>query len=180
MASFATDFHGTREELIDLVGKWMAEYPIVATAEEHFAVGPLPGPPSYLLPVTLENFRDMLARPEMTEILFTEGPVNMRARSVYDALDEHPGGLCLQFGELGPRGLAQARLSTMDASNPMWKKMTRELKKLTTAGANLVRDDVVIGFDRDARFTPGAKALAASGIPLRQFANSTKFVYVPK
>ena len=86
--------------------------------------------------------------------------------------------LRLNIGRIEARGLAQSMLSTMDAT-PTWKKMNRELKKMTTAGADLVREGAVIGFSRNARFTSGAKALAVSGVPLRQFANST-FVYQPK
>lgn len=179
MSSFATDFHGTPEELLELAGKWMAEHPIVATAEETVDDAPLPGPPSRVLPVTPENFREVLARPDVSEVLFTEGPVTMPARSIYQILDEHPGGLCLQIGRCGPRGLEQARLATMDASNPMWKKMNRELKKMTTAGANLVWEDGRTGHDRNVRFTAAAKALAAAGTPLRQSAQCT-YIYLPK
>ncbi|MBK9259283.1 MAG: hypothetical protein IPM54_05550 [Polyangiaceae bacterium] len=170
MTTFATDFHATPEELIELVGKWMTEYPIVATACAF--------PPSSTSPVTLENFRQVLARPDVWEVIFTEGPVKPSASSNLDILDEHPGALCLQIYHVAPRGLEQARLTTMDA-NPMWKKINRELKKLTTAGATLLWEDGRSAFDRNARFTAGAKALAASGVPLRQFHQST-FVYQPK
>lgn len=180
MGSFSTDFHGTPEELLALAGKWMAEYPIVATAEEFVVGAPLPGPPSRVLPVTLENFREVLARPEVWEVLFTEAPVTVPARSIYQILDEHPGGLALRINRVGPHGLAQARLATRDAANPTWKKMNRELKKLTTAGATLIWNNGDTRYDRAARFTPGAKALAAAGVPLRQFAQSTDFKYVPK
>lgn len=170
MAKFLTEVHATLDELIELVGKWMAEYPIVATAEAF--------PPSRTMPVTLENFREVLARPEVHEVLFTEGPVKRPAQSVYDILSEHPGGLSLQIGRCESRGLEQSTLGTMDA-NPMWKKINRELKKLTTAGATVVWEDGRSAFDRNARFSAGAKALAASGVPLRQSRQST-FVYQPK
>jgi len=170
MASFATDFHATPEELIELAGKWMTEYPVIATAHAF--------PPSRTLPVTLDNFREVLGRPEVLEVLFTESPVATSAQDNVDILDQHPGALCLHIAHVEPRGLEQVRLTTMDAT-PMWKKMNRELKKMTTAGANLIWEDGRTAFDRNARFTSGAKALAVSGVPLRQFAQST-FVYQPK
>jgi hypothetical protein len=170
MASFATDFHATPEEQTVLVGKWLSEYPVVATAEAF--------PPSRTFPLTRENFREMLAQPSVREVLFTESSVLCRAASIYQILDEHPGGLCLHVQHIGPRGLKQSRLSTMH-TNPMWQKMNRELKKMTTAGAELVWESGSTRYDRNARFTAGAKALAASGVPLRQFGQSD-FIYLPK
>lgn len=58
--------------------------------------------------------------------------------------------------------------------------MNAELKKLTTAGATCIWNDGDTRFDRNARFTAGAKALAASGIPLRQSAQMTHYHYLPK
>ncbi len=171
MASFGTDFHATLDEFIDLVGKWVAEYPVVTTAEEF--------PPSRTLPLTPENFREVLSQPNVGQVLFTEGPVTRPASSIYQILDEHPGGLCLNIGRLKPLGLPQSSLSTMH-TNPMWQKMNRELKKIATAGADIVLEDGRIFPERNARFTAGAKALAATGTPLRHSAQSTKFLYLPK
>jgi hypothetical protein len=53
------------------------------------------------------------------------------------------------------------------------------LKKKTTAGATLIWEDGSTRYSSNARFTPGAKALAASGVPLRQFHQSTH-IYQPK
>lgn len=178
MTSFATDLHATPQELTALVGKWMSTTPIFGTAEEIVDDAPLPGPPSRTLALTLENYRELLANPKVWEVLFTVDPVTEFPRSIFQILGKHPGGLCLQIYHVGLRGLRQARLSTMDAT-PLWKQFNRELKKLTTAGANLVWDDGRTGFDRNARFTAGAKALAASGIALRQSEHST-YVYIPK
>ncbi len=179
MTSFATEFHGTPEELIELTGKWMADYPIIATAEERIALEP-PGPFWRMLPVTRENFREILALPCVSEVLFTENPVNPSLSCVSDILtQEQPGALCLHIYRVGPNGLAQARLTTMDA-NPMWKKMNSELKKMTTAGATLLYKDGDTTFNRNVRFTAGAKALAAAGVPLRASEQSTRFKYLPK
>lgn len=178
MASFATDLHATPQELAELVGKWMSAYPIFGTAEEMVDDAPLPGPPSRTLALTLENYRELFANPKIWEVLFTVEPVTTFPRSIFQILGKHPGGLCLQVYHIGPRGLPQARLSTMDAT-PLWKQLNRELKKLTTAGADIMWESGRTAFDRNARFSPEAKALAASGVPLRQSAQCT-YIYKPK
>lgn len=170
MASFATEFHGTPNEVKDLVTKWLTEHQIYATAQAF--------PPSSITPLTLGTLNEVLARPEIGEVLFTEKPVTIVGNSISDVLKEHPGGLLLQIGRFQPRGLEQARLSTMDAT-PLWKQLNRELKKLTTAGADLVWEDGRTAFDRNARFTSGAKTLAATGTPLRMW-NQCTYVYLPK
>lgn len=171
MASFGTDFHATLDELMDLIDKWMREYPVIATAQ-YF-------PPTRLIPMHLDNFRELLALPGHDEVLFTEGPITKPATSVYQALGEHPNGLCLNIGRLGPTGLPRSSLSTMHAT-PLWSRLNRELKKLATAGANCVWNDGNTTFDRNARFTAGAKALAASGVPLREYAQAMRYHYLPK
>jgi hypothetical protein len=67
----------------------------------------------------------------------------------------------------------------MDA-NDTWKKINKDLKKKTTAGADYVFDDgVTRGYDRNQRFTPGAKSLSTAGIPLRNYAQDN-YTYYPK
>ncbi len=170
MTSFATEFHAAPEEIISVAHRWLVNLPVFATAEFF--------PPSRITPLTPENFRETVAASDFREILFTEGPVTRPATSTSQILSEHPGGLLLQVGRLMPRGLEQASLSTMDAT-PLWKQLNRELKKMTTAGADLVWEDGRTGFDRNARFTAGAKALAATGTPLRMW-NQSDYVYLPK
>ncbi len=171
MTSFGTEFHATPEELIELTGKWMTEYPIFATAKAF--------PPSRTFPMTLDDFRQVLAPQDVGEVLFTKGPIAASARTNSDILDQYPDALTLRIGRLWPRGLEQAWLTTMDATNPTWKKINRELKKMTTAGANCIWEDGRTQYDRNARFTAAAKALAAAGTPLRNNRNGT-YVYVPK
>ena len=171
MPSFRTEFHTTLDEIIDLVGKWLKTYPVVATAQRF--------PPVQLVPMTLDNFRDVLEEPIVVKVIFTEGLITTPAASVSQALDEHANRLYLRIERLGPTGLPQSSLATMHTT-PLWSKLNRELKKMTTAGAILIYDEGMRPIDRNARFTAGAKALAASGVPLRQFAQSTNFHYMPK
>lgn len=170
MSSFATEFHATPEEVTELVAKWLEEHCLIATAEAF--------PPSRIMPLNRDNLGELLARPEVNEVLFTETQVTIPGNSISDVLKEHPGGLVFQFGRLRSQGLEQSTLSTMNAS-PLWKRLNAELKKLTTAGAHCIWEDGRTAFDRNARFTAGAKALAATGVPLRESYQST-YIFQPK
>lgn len=170
-SSFGTEFHATIDEITSLVEGWVDRYPIYLSA---FAF-----PPARQEQITRETIRDVLARSEISSVVFTESPVDPSCQQAHDVAATGMVHLILNIGRLGPTGLAHSFLSTMTVT-PTWQKMNRELKKMTTAGATLVFESGKTGFDRNARFTAGAKALAAAGTPLRQFANSTKFVYIPK
>lgn len=169
MPSFRTDFHATLDEIIELVDAWMQTYPIIVTA---FAMPQQFG-------IVRENLRETLVRPRVDQIVFTEIPVDPSCQQAYDVGVSGISVLYLDVGRLGETGLPQSSLSTMH-TNPLWSKLNRELKKLTTPGATLIYENGLRPFARNARFTAGAKALAASGIPLRQFAQATNFHYVPK
>lgn len=170
-SSFGTDFHATREEMLSVIQDWWDRYPIVVTT---FAF-----PPPRMVLVDKTNFGEVLARPDVDSIVFTESAVDPSCRQAHDVAARGMNVLWLELGRLGSTGLTQSFLSTKTVS-PTWQKMNRELKKMTTAGATLLSPDGTTSFQPNPRFSPGAKALAAAGTPLRQFANSTKFMYIPK
>lgn len=87
--------------------------------------------------------------------------------------------LILNIGRFGSTGFAQSFMSTTTVT-PTWQKMNRELKKVATAGATLLSPDGTTSFRPIPRFSPGAKALAAAGTPLRQSEQATNFMYMPK
>lgn len=169
-SSFGTQFHATLEELVELVEGWVDRYPIHLSA---FAF-----PPARRVPITRQTIREVLAQPDVSSVVFTESTVEPSWLRATDIAGSGMVHLILDIGRLGPTGLTQSFLSTLTVS-PTWQKMNRELKKLTTAGADLVWEDGRTGFDRNARFTAGAKALAAAGTPLRQWKQSD-YVYLPK
>jgi len=170
-SSFGTDFHATTDEIISLVETWMDRYPICLSA---FAF-----PPAHQVEITRETIRDVLVRPEISSVVFTESPADPSCQQAVHVAESGMVNLILNIGRLGPTGLTQSFLSTMTVT-PTWQKMNRELKKIATAGATLVFKSGITGFDRNARFTAGAKALAAAGTPLRQSKQATNFIYVPK
>ena len=171
ISSFGTNFHATIEEIINLVEGWADRYPIYLSA---FAF-----PPARQVPITRETIREVIAQPEVSSFVLTESTVDATCKQAHDVAASGRVNLILNIGRVGSTGLEQSFLSTKTVT-PTWEKMNRELKKITTAGATLVCTKGTTGTDRNARFTAGAKALAAAGTPLRQFANSTKFIYVPK
>ena len=170
-SSFGTDFHATIDEITSFVEGWVDRYPIYLSA---FAF-----PPARQVQITRETIREVLAQPEISSVVFTESPVDPSCQQAYDVGTRWMVRLKLDIGRLGSTGLAQSFLSTTTVT-PTWQKLNRELKKVATAGATLVLANGSTGFDRNARFTPGAKALAAAGTPLRQFEQSTRFMYMPK
>lgn len=169
---FTTQFHITPEELCELVGKWMDDYPqLVVTA---FAF-----PPEHQVPITRTTLRDVIGRPDVLTLAFTECPVDPTLRSGYAVFRAGLQSLTLHIGHLGSWGLSESTMSA-DTVTPLWKKLNAALKKQTTAGADVAWDDGTPGHhNRNRRFTAGAKALAASGIPLRQSHQSTNR-YLPK
>lgn len=171
MASFTTNFHATLDELGDLVESWVDNHPIVLSA---FAF-----PPERMVPLSRETLREVLARPDVSSLIFTESDVDPSWTAAYDAVARRVDHLRLNIGRLESKGLAESWLTTANAK-PLWKKLNADLKKKTTAGATLIWEDGNTRFDRNARFTLGAKALAAAGTPLREFTLSTKFMYLPK
>jgi hypothetical protein len=159
MAGFNTQFHATLSELEDFIEAWLDQHPIVISA---FAF-----PPNTRVPISRDTVRDVLARPDVCDVVFTQAPVDPSVISAYRVADTDLRPLRLLINRLKPHGLEQSSLSTGYA-DPIWKKINRDLKRRTTAGAVYTNEDTGAShFYREPRFTPGAKALYASGTPLR-------------
>ena len=172
MAGFYTPFHATLDELCDIIEAWLDQHPIVISA---FAF-----PPCTRVDISRDTLRDVLGRPDIGEVVFTQTPVDPSLSSACDVGTAGSASVQLNIGRLKPSGLEQSNLST-GYDDPIWKKINRDLKRHTTAGADYVNDTTgkVSQFARDARFTPGAKALDASGTRLRQ-PGETDVSYRPK
>jgi hypothetical protein len=144
-------------------------FPIYATAVEF--------PPHRERPLARKDVRAVLAEPKILQVVFTLAPVDFSQGDKTDAQMQLPGSLTLYVGRIGPRGLEKSFIGTMDA-NDTWKKINKDLKKKTTAGADYVfDDDGTRRHSRTHRFTPGAKALSKAGIPLRNFAQDNYIFY---
>ncbi len=162
MTSLSSQFHATREELADFVERWMAAQCVHAVAVEYV--------PFLTRSVTKENVRMTMMQPKVERIVFTEGTPNCTAASNGQLLDMNPGALVLNIGRLLPACLEECMLSTMNAT-PAWKAIMKDFKHHTKAGADFVHEETGgSGRDRNHRYTPGAKALSAKGIAMRQYA----------
>jgi hypothetical protein len=158
MAGFQTKFHATLDELCEFIEGWLDNHPIIISA---FAF-----PPRSRVAISRETVREVLARRDLIEVAFTHSPVDPSWVYPNDVADERQSNMCLQIGRLKPHGLQQSRLFS-GYDDPLWKKINRGLKRLTTAGAVFTNEDTGASqFYRDPRFTAGAKALHASGTPL--------------
>lgn len=160
MAGFETAFHATPVEVCDFIEAWLDQYPIIISA---FAF-----PPLRRAAISRDTVREVLARPDVDQVTFTHGPVDPSLASVSAVSDQGYSFLYLLIGRLKPNGLEQSSLTT-GYDDPIWKKINRDLKRHTTAGADYVEDATgkVHHSYRWPRFTSGAKALHASGTPLR-------------
>ncbi len=170
-SSFGTQFHATIDEITSFVEGWVDRYPICLSA---FAF-----PPARQVQITRETIREVLARPEVLFVVFTASPVEPSCQHASHVGATGMVHLILNIGRFGSTGFAQSFMSTTTVT-PTWQKMNRELKKVATAGATLVFANGSTGFDRNARFTAGAKSLAAAGTPLRQFEQTINYMYMPK
>lgn len=159
MATFQTTFHATLDELCEFIEGWLDNHPIV--------IGAFAFPPCSQVAISRDTVREVLARPALSQVTFTHGPVNPSWTSPGE--DDEQSFLYLLIGRMQPNGLEQSTLSS-GYDDPIWKKINRDLKRRTTAGAVCTNERTgASGFYRNPRFTPGAKALAVSGTPLREF-----------
>jgi hypothetical protein len=169
MAGFNTQFHATLDELCDFIEAWLDNHPIVISA---FAF-----PPRSRVAISRETVRAVLARPDLLQVTFTHGPVDPALISPSEVSDQGYSFLYLLIGRMKPECLEQSILSS-GYDDPIWKKINRDLKRRAPAGAELLQEQGNLrGYERNFRFTAGAKALAASGIPLRQFCGASVRFY---
>jgi len=161
MASFSIQFHATLNELIDFVAAWMSRFDAHASA--------------IYLPFRVESISaqavsEVLSRPEVRSVMFTEPPANLSAANENELLDNNTGCLLLDIGRVQERGLEESCLNTMSASGT-WRKIANDLKRQTSAGAIGAHEITgAVAHYRNRRFTAGARALSEQGTVLRQFA----------
>jgi hypothetical protein len=171
MAGFNTQFHATLSELQDFIEAWLDQHPIVISA---FAF-----PPCTRVAISRDTVRNVLARPDVGEVVFTQAPVDPSLTSAYDVGAAGYKSMQLNIGRMKSQCLQQSSLST-GYDDPIWKKINRNLKRSAPAGAEFVQEATgARGYERNFRFTAGAKALAASGTPLRQFSGAS-IIFYPK
>lgn len=164
MASLSTQFFAATEELGAFVKGWLARDGIYGAVVEFF--------PFVVRPVLPEEVDERLANEGVRQVIICERPIDCRAQGNLELLDKNEGALVLQLGRLKCGCLTESHLSTMDATK-MWRKFASELKKRTVAGMVEEAEGAdSVGFWRAVRYTSGAAQLHASGVNLKQFAQS--------
>jgi hypothetical protein len=165
MPSLSVQFHALPDELADFVRDALLVHGIHGIAVEHH--------PFAVHTFGLTDIDLVVNSPTVRQIVFTEFPPNCDAPSNLALLDCNPGALVLNLGRMTPRGLEECQLGSMDAS-PAWRRAAAVLKKRTSAGVVVVHDETrAESVSRSHRVSPGAAQLAARGVALRQFAQST-------
>ncbi len=163
---FMTQFHATLDEICTFVEEAMDRHQEIHLCAFAF-------PPSRQVPIARDTIRHVLAQPDTNSVVFTERRVISTVASAYGVAVDGYEPLFLEIGRLESRGLAESTLGTKTVT-PLWKKLNLQLKKMTVAGADVISEKTgAKAHYRNHRFTAGAKALAASGIPLRQSHQST-------
>lgn len=163
MARFVNQFHATLDEHIDFVKDVLDKYGVHATAVHQ---------PFRVDAISSDNAREILSRPSVWRVVFTESPPVLSVKHEGELLEKNPGSLGLNIGQVRNGILEESCLSTMDAS-PAWKKINALLKARAPAGVIGISDNGgAPTFYPNHRLTAGAVALLDHGVALRQFAQS--------
>lgn len=164
MASMSTQFHATLEELATLSARWMAAHSVRCFALTKYSKEPPEEVVADHLPGTLEN-------EGIFKLIFIEDVLPHECKNL--GSESNADTLTLLIGRVqGERGLEESFLSTLHA-RPAWRSIFRDLKKHTKCGATIRNGESgATAYVRSHRYTPGAKALAEQGVPMKQWADS--------
>jgi hypothetical protein len=117
--------------------------------------------------------------------MFTVSKPILPVRSNMEFMDKNPGALRLTIERKSKDGLRQALLSARSddpAVLSVWKKVAKRLKDNTHAGVVVRNPNTGASVQTTAfRYSAGAKALAASGVPMLPIAggNTIEFPELP-
>ncbi|MCG8915241.1 hypothetical protein L6E12_05480 [Actinokineospora sp. PR83] len=95
-------------------------------------------------------------------------------------LAANPEVLVLDLAHPTPGGLRQSVLgleSEDEETLKLWRKLLRQAKAGTHAGASMIGPQGDTAPARSSRHTPGAHDLAASGVPMLALAGTVRFVF---
>ncbi|MFN7168239.1 MAG: hypothetical protein ACK4NV_14410 [Pannonibacter sp.] len=169
MRKMTTQFHATLEEIVGYANSVKSEFGLA---------------------VTLANFRPFalkIVEGDLTvhdldhglyiNIVFTKLKLVTNAASQIAFYDLNPGMVNLRVGGLTEKGLEESFLTFMsddDEKIALATKLASRLKKLTKAG--VVGCNPITGaegFNRNHRYTPGAKLLCEAGVKILSLTGST-------
>lgn len=163
MADISIQFHATPDELLAFAKQVVADYALHVVAMRYSPFEAIEVGPSELdavLSVTSAH----------RELAFTLVPPLLAVTSNTDFFDKNPSKLRLDVGRQEAHGLRESWLTTR-TKDPValrvWKEIAKRLRGMTEQGATAVNPSTgVTGPARGHRFTAGAKALEAGGVPM--------------
>ena len=108
--------------------------------------------------------------PRFGELVFSISRPILPATGNLEFYEKNPDGLRLLFYTRREAGVPESQLSadtTNTVAMAIWKKIAKRLKNLTETGAVLLHPTTGEGrLVQRHRFTPGAKAAEANGVPM--------------
>jgi hypothetical protein len=163
VAGISSQFHALHEELHAFARRLITDFDIhvVGLRYRPFTVTEL----DY---AQLDECFSM--HPTFKELYFTISEPVLNVDHELDFRRKNHDALRLDVGALSEHGLRESWLSAT-TKNPIalatWRKIARQLKKLTTAGATAIQPETgATGIMRNHRFSEGARLLDASGVKL--------------
>lgn len=165
MSTISIQFYALPEELIGIIEKWKKEF------DFHLVV-------MTLFPETatfeINSFEDGKRLPIKLEDIFSvflglKTPL-LDVKNKYNFIEKNPDFVFLDLGKLGAKGLEESWFAGKTDNVELlavWKKLARQLKKITKAGLWATNIDLSGKvFYRDFRYTTSACKLSQDGVKL--------------
>jgi hypothetical protein len=163
MADISIQFHALPEELRDFVKQCVADFELRVVSIQF--------PPYQVVELDADHLDEEFADSSTYKRLaFTLGEPSLLVTRELDFADKNPDALWLHIGERTKTELRESHLSARTenaAALAVWKKIAKRLKEMTEKGALGIQPDTgATGPVRWHRYTAGAKALEATGVPM--------------
>lgn len=166
MKSFSIQFHSTPDEIWTFIRRW--------TTAEHLHAIAVSFPPYSARHVSLAELASDSMPEGVSQLFLTREPPLLPVAGNMELLDRNPEALDIQIGRLRPESLQESAISAACATDT-WKRITRDFKKHTAAGA--IGTSVATGAEdvyRNHRYTPGARKLADQGMAMLSLTGAVK------
>lgn len=157
-------FHGTRNDVVDLISPWISELQLTLVYEEFF--------PKYRAKqaesMSGGGSSDMVA--SMDRLSLHLDDADLSAGSPLGFIDRNPDGLSITFGAEAESGLRVSRLGAGSEKNDVartWKKLRDRARKSMLRGAWIINMEAGARVRDDSHlYTSGAKTLQDRGVPI--------------
>ena len=169
MATLSIQFHALPSELAPRVRNWVVELNVhlVCISFRPFSVVEIP-------PSAIES---AINAGKCRRFTLTVNPPNLSVDSPDAFGRENPGALTLDVGCLSANGLQESWLAARTLETPLptqWNYVAKDLRAITNAGAIAVNPrSGATSRSKNHRYSPGAKALEASGVAIRSGAGTS-------